>query len=142
MVSKSVQRGDLTVSVGGEPATIFRPLSGKGSDCSRSLLCGPAAGTCSIAVGDRIVRVSAFSFGSEVEHGKPFPDIFLNAASRLNVNPNMCIVFEDSEPGLIAAKAAGMRSIFIKDMVSPSEEAETVNIFFQKIYWKKINSHL
>jgi HAD superfamily hydrolase (TIGR01509 family) len=45
---------------------------------------------------------------SEVAHGKPAPDLFLHAASRLGVEPTRCIVVEDSVPGVQAAKAAGM----------------------------------
>lgn len=41
---------------------------------------------------------------------KPAPDIFLEAAKRLDVNPGNCIVIEDSRPGVQAAKAAGMFS--------------------------------
>jgi HAD superfamily hydrolase (TIGR01509 family) len=43
-----------------------------------------------------------------VEHGKPAPDLFLYAASRLGVAPKACIVVEDSPAGVKAAKAAGM----------------------------------
>ena len=39
---------------------------------------------------------------------KPSPDIFLEASRRLNVSPENCIVFEDGEPGIVAAKKAGM----------------------------------
>lgn len=45
--------------------------------------------------------------------GKPFPDPFLEAARRLNVPPQDCVVFEDSELGLQAAAAAGMQSVFV-----------------------------
>jgi HAD superfamily hydrolase (TIGR01509 family) len=51
--------------------------------------------------------------GEEVERGKPEPDIFLLAASRLGVEPEKCVVLEDSSAGIAAAKAAGMRSIWI-----------------------------
>lgn len=42
---------------------------------------------------------------------KPEPDIFLHAAKEFNVAPKVCTVVEDSVPGIIAAKAAGMRVI-------------------------------
>ena len=46
--------------------------------------------------------------GNEVEKGKPAPDIFLETASRLNINPLECVVVEDSTNGVKAAKSAGM----------------------------------
>jgi beta-phosphoglucomutase family hydrolase len=45
--------------------------------------------------------------------GKPHPDPFLEAARRLQVAPSACLVFEDSELGLQAAEAAGMRWVFV-----------------------------
>lgn len=51
--------------------------------------------------------------GEEVEHSKPAPDVFLLAASRLGLAPASCMVIEDSQPGLIAANAAGMFSVAI-----------------------------
>ena len=44
----------------------------------------------------------------QVPRGKPFPDIFLEAARRMGVSPNECLVLEDSPAGIEAAKAAGM----------------------------------
>lgn len=46
----------------------------------------------------------------EVAKGKPAPDVFLEAARRIGVLPADCIVFEDSDEGLEAARKAGMRS--------------------------------
>ena len=48
---------------------------------------------------------------SEVPRGKPFPDLFLHAALRMNVQPFDCTVIEDSIPGVKAAGAAGMRAL-------------------------------
>ena len=52
--------------------------------------------------GDRI------SSASEVEHGKPAPDLFLLAAGRMGVTPARAAVVEDSVPGVQAGVAAGM----------------------------------
>ncbi len=43
----------------------------------------------------------------EVANAKPHPDIYLEAAARLNILPQNCVVFEDSRAGIQAAKAAG-----------------------------------
>lgn len=53
----------------------------------------------------------------DVSRGKPEPELFLTAAQALNVLPEDCIVYEDSEVGFQAAKAAGMRSIDVRPMV-------------------------
>jgi beta-phosphoglucomutase family hydrolase len=45
----------------------------------------------------------------DVTHGKPAPDMFLLAAKQMGVPPKECLVFEDAEPGMRAAEAAGMR---------------------------------
>ncbi len=48
-------------------------------------------------------------------HSKPFPDIFLEAASQMKTTPNRCVVIEDSVGGLRAAKEAGMLCIICPD---------------------------
>jgi HAD superfamily hydrolase (TIGR01509 family) len=60
--------------------------------------------------------------GSDVEHPKPAPDIYLKAAAHLGVQPGQCLVLEDSEPGVRAALAAGMTPVQIPDMKQPSAE--------------------
>jgi beta-phosphoglucomutase-like phosphatase (HAD superfamily) len=49
----------------------------------------------------------------DVEHGKPAPDVFLLAAKLMKVEPALCLVFEDGQPGIEAAQAAGMKHVFI-----------------------------
>ena len=67
-------------------------------------------------------RFHALVGGDEVAEGKPAPDIFLLAASRLDVAPADCVVLEDSEPGVRGALAAGMIPIMVPDMHGPSQE--------------------
>jgi beta-phosphoglucomutase-like phosphatase (HAD superfamily) len=56
-----------------------------------------------------------FLVGSDqVTHGKPNPELFLHAAELLGVEPKRCLVFEDAEPGFVAAKAAGMDYIDVR----------------------------
>ncbi|MFC4597862.1 HAD family hydrolase [Cohnella hongkongensis] len=49
--------------------------------------------------------------GEEVHRGKPAPDVYLEAARQLGVDPRRCVVLEDSRHGIAAAKAAGMACI-------------------------------
>lgn len=64
-------------------------------------------------------------FGSQVERGKPYPDIFLLAARRLGVAPEACVVLEDSPNGIAAAHAAGMTRLWIPDQITPQERPDT-----------------
>ena len=55
------------------------------------------------------IEVDAVATADDVERGKPFPDLFLCAAAKLGVPPEQCVVVEDSDVGIQAAKAAGMK---------------------------------
>ena len=55
----------------------------------------------------------------EVERGKPAPDVFLEAARRLDVSPERCAAVEDSANGIRAARAAGMRVVAIPNRQYP-----------------------
>ena len=60
----------------------------------------------------------------EVSRGKPAPDVYLEAARRLDVEPVRCAAVEDSENGISSAKAAGMRTIAIPNpRYPPAEDA-------------------
>ena len=61
--------------------------------------------------------------GDEGFAGKPNPDIFLEAAHRMRVEPEQCIVFEDAPFGIEAAKRAGMRAVAILSSHSAQELA-------------------
>lgn len=50
-----------------------------------------------------------------IRHGKPAPDLFLEAAYRMGAAPTQCLVFEDAPAGMMAAKNAGMAVIVVPD---------------------------
>lgn len=60
----------------------------------------------------------------EVERGKPAPDVYLEAASRLGVQPFGCLVFEDVPMGILAGKNAGMRVCAVEDAFSAEQKEE------------------
>jgi HAD superfamily hydrolase (TIGR01509 family) len=58
----------------------------------------------------------------EVERGKPAPDVYLEAARRLGVEPGRCAAVEDSHAGIRSAKSAGMRVMAIPNASYPPDE--------------------
>lgn len=67
-------------------------------------------------------RFKALACGDEVTRGKPAPDIFELAATRLGVAPRDCLALEDSNPGVRAAVSASMPVIMIPDLVPPDAD--------------------
>lgn len=66
---------------------------------------------------------------TQVEHGKPAPDLFEYAASRFGLPADRCVVVEDSHHGVAAAKLAGMRAIGFAGGITPAihlKEADVV----------------
>ncbi len=71
---------------------------------------------------ERFFRATVSS--EEVERGKPAPDVYLEAAYLLGVDPTKSTAVEDSHNGILSAKAAGMRAIAIPNRrYPPGEEA-------------------
>lgn len=70
----------------------------------------------------------AIAAGSEVENAKPAPDVYLLAASRLGVAPENCTVVEDAGAGVMAAKAAGMHCIAIKNPNSGEQDLSKADV--------------
>jgi HAD superfamily hydrolase (TIGR01509 family) len=68
----------------------------------------------------RYFRVTVSS--EEVERGKPAPDVYLEAARRLDATPERCTAIEDSQNGIRSGKAAGMRVIAIPNPRFPPPE--------------------
>ena len=63
-------------------------------------------------------RFGVIVTSDEVKKGKPNPDVYLEAARRLGVDPKRCIAFEDIPAGIAAAKAAGMFVVGVYDKYS------------------------
>lgn len=56
----------------------------------------------------------------DTEKHKPEPDVFLEAARRLKLDPEQCIVFEDTDIGLEAARRAGIPSVDVRSWYLPA----------------------
>lgn len=64
---------------------------------------------------DVLEDFDAIVTADEVQNGKPDPEIYLTAASRIQVSPEKCLVFEDVCNGILAGKRAGMEVCAVRD---------------------------
>ncbi len=116
------QRRDLAATFYGERIALF--------DDVKIVLAELRAMPVKIALATSSLRVLALAFlarheitnyfetivaGDEVEHTKPAPDLYLQAAQNLGIAPQKCLVVEDALAGVEAGKAAGMRVAAIPD---------------------------
>lgn len=98
----------------------------------RGVKVGLASGTSRPSVEHHLKEVGilgtfdAIVCGTEVKNGKPAPDIFLETARKMDVNPSDCFVFEDSENGIIAGHKAGMKCIGVADVKPFSPETKAL----------------
>ncbi|MDQ0746666.1 HAD superfamily hydrolase (TIGR01509 family) [Streptomyces africanus] len=92
----------MAVASGSSPEAIEAVLAGTGLDA----------------------RLRTVVSADEVAHGKPAPDVFLEAARRLGADPAACVVLEDAAPGAAAAHAAGMRCIAIPYVPAQADAPE------------------
>ncbi len=63
-----------------------------------------------------------FVSGEMFKHSKPAPDIYLNACEVLGVAPGEAMAIEDSKSGIMSAKAAGLLTVMVPDLIKPTEE--------------------
>lgn len=66
----------------------------------------------------------AMVFGTEVEKGKPNPDIFLKACEKADSRPEYCLVLEDSEAGIMAAYNAHIPVLCVPDLKKPAPKVQ------------------
>ncbi|MFP4024025.1 MAG: beta-phosphoglucomutase [Thiohalospira sp.] len=101
-----------------------------------------AIGSSSKNAGTILERIGMKNFfdavvdGTKISKSKPDPEVFLKGAQELNILPGQCIVFEDAESGIEAAKNAGMKTIGVgkpenlpkADLVIPGFENVNISI--------------
>lgn len=64
--------------------------------------------------------------GSELEHSKPAPDIYLKAAGEIGCAPGECLALEDSPNGVRSACGAGCRTVMVPDLTQPDPELKNM----------------
>jgi len=72
--------------------------------------------------------VSVICTREDVDKIKPAPDLYLLAAERLQISPNDCVVFEDSQNGVTAALAAGMRVVAIPNSITKGSDFSAAHL--------------
>jgi len=91
------------------------------AEALRSVAAAPYAvvTSCPLRIARRLLQLAdlpeprVLVTAEDVTHGKPAPDCYLLAAERLGVEPERCLVLEDTEHGVAAARAAGMDVIAV-----------------------------
>ncbi len=71
----------------------------------------------------------AISDGNNIENSKPHPEVFIKASEMLNLKPNECLVIEDAEAGIQAAKSGNMDSVGIGDVIEMDIATYNINSF-------------
>lgn len=80
--------------------------------------------------------------GEHLKKGKPHPDIFLKVAKDLGLKPVDCIVLEDAQPGVIAAKRANMKVIAVPNQFTKSQDFSKADLIvnsLKDIKWSTLN---
>lgn len=83
---------------------------------------------------DLLAACRAVAAGDEVSLGKPAPDVYLLAAARLQVLPQACLALEDSPPGVLAAKAAGMVTAAIPNGSTKGGDFSSADFLLSSLY--------
>lgn len=113
-----------------DPATLF-PIKPGARELvtrlrERKIPCAVASSTVSVEVRRRLSAVGLLEFfdvvlgGDQVARGKPDPALYRLAAERMGSEPERCLAFEDSDNGVAAAAAAGVRVVLVPDVKIPS----------------------
>ncbi len=106
-----------------EMRALVERLHGEGVPMAVASGSSRAAIAATLAVTGLDAYLPLYVSAEEVAHGKPEPDVFLEAARRLGVAPHTCVVLEDAVPGVRAAHAAGMRCVAVPDAEAGTDGA-------------------
>jgi HAD superfamily hydrolase (TIGR01509 family) len=87
-----------------------------------------------------LAACGAIAGGDEVAQGKPAPDLYLLAATRLGIAPEACLALEDSAPGCQAAVNAGMRVAAVPGAQTSPEELSMAHHLFDSLV--EVAAHL
>ncbi len=79
-------------------------------------------------------RFASVSTRDLVDHGKPWPDVFLHAAEQLQVEPRECVVIEDSLNGVLAAKAAGMSCVVVPNVFTADADFSDADYVLDSLF--------
>jgi HAD superfamily hydrolase (TIGR01509 family) len=77
---------------------------------------------------------------NSIEKVKPHPDIFLHVAKEINTPPEKCLVIEDAEKGILAADAAGMKSIAVPNKYTMDNDFSKATVVLDSL--EEINCEL
>lgn len=78
-------------------------------------------------------QFDATAGGDEVERAKPAPDVYLLAAKRVGATPAECVALEDSQNGVLAAKAAGMTCIAVPSALTRSLDFSAADLVVRSL---------
>ncbi|MCX5414401.1 HAD family phosphatase [Streptomyces sp. NBC_00059] len=105
-----------------EMRALVEQLQGRGVPMAVASGSSRAAIEATLAVTGLDAHIPVYVSAEEVAHGKPEPDVFLEAARRLGAEPASCVVLEDAVPGVRAAHAAGMRCVAVPYAETTADE--------------------
>lgn len=98
-------------------------IEDRGVPCAVATSSGAASAALKLVHSGLNGRIACIVTGDQVTRAKPAPDIYLEAARRLGVEPSRSVAVEDSDAGIASAHAAGMLPIMVPDLKPPSLES-------------------
>lgn len=116
----------------------FEPMPGIAPLLGALVAAGVPRAVASTAPADWVLRgleglrlaptFDAIVTGDQVRRLKPAPDVYLEAARRLGIEPAACVAIEDSGPGVASARAAGMKTVAVPHPLTRTHDFSGVDI--------------